>query len=1131
MLFFRGLRAGGGALSDASIDRVVRHPTWGNSALIDYRVALLSSVREDAYDGIREPDIIGLDEHRRMRRGLERERRRDAARKRRPVLLATLLAVSILGAARLAYIEMDASALQRRLFTHLTQGFRYELAEGPDPSARFPEPGPYDQRLGYSRIPDFADSLRGHGFVIARQARMSEDMQRFVDAGGFAIFPEKSRAGLTVFDGAGRAVYRSEHPTSVFVSYEQIPPLVARTLAYIENRELLDFSSPTRNPAIEWDRSAAALLRAVSVPFVDPGRRFGGSTLATQLEKLRHSPGGQTSSFADKARQIVSASARAYAQGPDTREARRRIMLDYLNSTPLAGRAGFGEVIGLGDGLRVWYGTTLEDVEASLTEAGLLTRPSPRAAEIYKQVLSLLLSQRRPSHYLLSGRQELVAVTDVYLPLLRDAGLISEELQRLAVEQPLAFAEAPLLDNPGVEARRKSITNLRAHLLSLLNLKSVYELDRLDLVVYATLDTVAQDNVNGLLRAFDNAEGARAAGLIGRHLLRPDALDVAYSMTLFERSGDFNLVRVQADNLERPFDISDDGKLDLGSTAKLRTLATYLDIISKLYGRLAADDVDAVDAVAVDDPPTVWVSDYLREHQTHTLQSVLEAAMQRRYSGQPGTFFTGRIRHEFANGHRSHNFPLAVSDAFRVSANLVFVRMMRDIIQHYQANWPIPLSKVLADPEHPQRRRYLDHFVEDESRVFMQRFLRRHGGVDPEQALTNVAARLQPVPAHFATVFRAVRPDASLEEFNAFLDAQLPERAAKVDAAERERVYWGNGPERLSLTDQGYVAGVHPLELWLLRYLTEHPKAGLEEVLAASTSVRKDVYEWLYKPGNKAAQDQRIRIVAEEDAFGELHSAWQLQGYPFSSLVPSLATAIGTSADRPSALAELMGIIVNDGVRLPTLRIERLVFAEGTPYETHFAAAPGQAQQIFAPEVAATLRKALESVVANGTARALSGVYATAAGEPLGAGAKTGTGDELSERFGPGTAAGREKEVSRSAALAFFLGPRHFGVVTCHVPGPNVDAQRFTSALPTRVLRAMKPVIAPLLQGKQSLPIPDLQEALAQNAPAGGSAAAAPERHRQALTQKRSRSAKRRTGSANSRSPRRAAPRIMDDLF
>jgi membrane peptidoglycan carboxypeptidase len=1093
--------------------------------MLGYRVILLSHGDEDAYSGIREPDVIGADEHRRMERSQEHERRKVAARKRQRILALCLGVVSLLAIARFGHIEIDASPMQLRLFTHLTDGFGYEVAEGPDPSARFPEPGPYDQRLGYSRIPDFADSLQAQGFVITQQARMSEDMQRFVDAGGFAIFPEKGRAGLTVFDGADRAVYRSAHPTDVFGSFDEIPPLVVRTLAYIENRELLDFSSPTRNPAIEWDRTAAALLRALAEPFLDSGRRFGGSTLATQLEKLRHSPGGQTSSFADKLRQIVSASARVYAQGPDTREARRRIMLDYLSSTPLAGRAGFGEVIGLGDGLRVWYGTTLDEVRSSLTDAGVLTVPSPRAAEIYKQILSLLLSQRRPSHYLISGRDELLALTDDYLRLLRNAGIISGELEALALEQPLAFAEELLLDEPDAEVRRKSVTNLRAHLLDLLNLNSLYDLDRLDLTVYATLDTVAQDNVNMLLRAFGDAEVVRTANLIGSRLLRPDALDVAYSVTLLERSGDYNLVRVQADNLDRPFDVSGDGKLDLGSTAKLRTLATYLNTIARQYGRLVAGET-----VAADDPLTNWLIGYRQQHETHSLHSVLEAAMQRRYSGRPATFFTGRIQHEFTNGHRAHDAPLAVSDAFRVSANLVFIRMMRDIVQHYQARWSPPLAEVLAAPEHPQRRRYLDRYVEKESRIFIERFFGRHAGVAPEQALASVAAQLEPVPAHFATVFRAVRPDASFEAFNALLDAQFPERAGKINQAERERVYRRHGPERLSLADQGYVSDIHPLELWVLLYLAEHPQAELDEVLAASERVRDEVFAWLYKTSNKAAQDQRIRIIAEEDAFAELHAAWQHQGYPFSSLVASLATAIGTSADRPSALAELMGIIVNDGVRLPTLRIERLVFAEGTPYETHFATAPGQARRVFEPEVAAILREALESVVANGTARGVLGVYASVDDDPLRVGAKTGTGDELSENFAQGTAAGREKEVSRSAALAFFLGARHFGVVTSHLPGPNIDALHFTSALPTHVLRALKPAIAPVLHGKTSLPIQDLKTVVAENSRAGAPAAAAPVRHRKARA-KRSQSVNTRAGRANNGGQRQTAPRIMDNLF
>ena len=67
-------------------------------------------------------------------------------------------------------------------------------------------------------------------------------------------------------------------------------------------------------------------------------RRFragGASTLATQTEKFRHSPAGRTPGGIEKLRQMVTASAHAYLDGPNTEVARRRIMTAYLNSEPL----------------------------------------------------------------------------------------------------------------------------------------------------------------------------------------------------------------------------------------------------------------------------------------------------------------------------------------------------------------------------------------------------------------------------------------------------------------------------------------------------------------------------------------------------------------------------------------------------------------------------------------------------------------------------------------------------------------------------------------------------------------------------------------------------------------------------
>jgi hypothetical protein len=156
-------------------------------------------------------------------------------------------------------------------------------------------------------------------------------------------------------------------------------------------------------------------------------------------------------------------------------------------------------------------------------------------------------------------------------------------------------------------------------------------------------------------------------------------------------------------------------------------------------------------------------------------------------------------------------------------------------------------------------------------------------------------------------------------------------------------------------------------------------------------------------------------------------------------------------------------------------------------------------------------------------------------------GGKTGTGDELIERYGPGTAAGKRKEVSRSAAFAFFLGERFFGVITAHVPGVNEEGHRFTSALPTQVLKALEPILRPMLRDKPSQPI-EWEEAIAENTANGGarqarldpaeadSGSRAIRTTRQRLSTG-SRGQSKGTGRTGGKPVRRRPPRVVDDLF
>jgi hypothetical protein len=73
------------------------------------------------------------------------------------------------------------------------------------------------------------------------------------------------------------------------------------------------------------------------------------------------------------------------------------------------------------------------------------------------------------------------------------------------------------------------------------------------------------------------------------------------------------------------------------------------------------------------------------------------------------------------------------------------------------------------------------------------------------------------------------------------------------------------------------------------------------------------------------------------------------------SAVSSYGSAIGSSGDRPDAIADLMGIILNDGVRQPNVDLQRLHFAADTPYETDMTLQP-EPQLVMAPEIAKTVR-------------------------------------------------------------------------------------------------------------------------------------------------------------------------------
>jgi membrane peptidoglycan carboxypeptidase len=1002
--------------------------------------------------------------------------------------VAVLLVAAALGIGHIVVDEIQSSRRQAAWLGSLARSLTFQVQAGPSAAIRFPGIGPFDQRLGYHALPERIEHLQRQGFEVTAQARMSPKMLELHDEGLFATYHEKTQAGLELRDCRDESLFAARHPERVYERFEAIPPLLVASLLFIENRELLD-SQPMRNPAVEWRRFGKAMVDQLLRRVDESYATVGGSTLATQIEKYRHSPEGRTETAKDKLRQMASASLRSYLDGENTLARRREIVLDYLNTVPLSAQAGFGDVNGLGDGLWAWYGREFAEVNRLLAAPMAEIDPHrprrsalafkqalvPRQALAFKQALSLMVAQRRPSRYLTEEEKPVLReLTDSYLRVMADAGIITPALRDAALPLSLTLQRQPVAERPVSFVERKAATALRGKLQSLLAMPRAYDLDRLDLTVDSSLSGEVQHVATTLLRSLNKIDAAKAAGLYGFHLLSEgdDTSKIVFSFTLFERGEGVNLLRAQTDNLDQPFDLNEGARLDLGSTAKLRTLITYLEQIAELHGRWSKLDAQQLAALDIgpNDPIAGWARDHLARTDDRSLPAMLDAAMRRTYSASPYEgFFTGGGLHHFENFEpRDNHRTMSVQEAFTRSVNLVFIRLMRDVVHHVMAASAESGAELLANPANPGRREVLSRFADKEGQLFIARFYRKYASKPRHEAEDLLLQSIRPTPVRLASMFYGLEPEAGAQQLAQFLAQRLPDAQLSVQALHEKY-----GPGRWSLTDRGYLAGVHPLELWVVGFLRQHPKATLGAALAASRAERQEVYGWLFKTRHKGAQDVRIRSLLELQAFLEIQRAWKRLGYPFESLTPSYATALGASGDRPAALAELMGIIVNRGMRLPVTRVRSLHFASATPYETRLDYRAPHAERVLSAEVADVVRRALIGVVDEGTAKRLKGALARRDGSVVEIGGKTGTGDHRFDVYGRGGQLISSRVVDRSATLVFLIGDRYFGTIMAYAHEPFAANYKFTSAMPVQLLKALRPSLLSLIEGSTCDRAPD----------------------------------------------------------
>ncbi len=1037
---------------DQTLDWVTRYDRWITSLISGEKVIRILSPRTWLRGGVY------------LLQGMTRFLRRWL------IHLAVTTSVIIFVVGYFVYRECTTSEWQAKYFSKVASEATFTLRDGASQTTWFPKFGPYDTRLGYTKIAGIVENLTKGGYVVTKQTQQSP---RFVELANNGIFPpyrEKTRSGITILDRNNTTIYSAHRPERVFDTFEAIPNIVVNSLLFIENREILDQRAPLKNPAVEWDRLALAVLEKAKQIIKPDLNAPGGSTIATQLEKYRHSNEGRTSGIKDKLLQMASASLRAYMYGEETLSTRKQIVLQYINSIPLAALPGYGEVSGLGDGLWAWYGMDFDTVTRemkALSTGGPNFDPTPYA-ETYKKLLSLFIAHRRPSFYLLKGLDELNSLTNTHLDLFAQEGVITEKLRDAAKGVRLSLRRAAPKPPPISFVQLKAANAIRTRLLSLMKYPQLYDLDQVDLTVRSSIDNKANEGVTEVLQQIKSPEAVKKLGLNGaRSLGRGDPAKVIYSLTLYERVGNVNLLRVQTDNFDKPFSINEGTRLDLGSTAKLRTLVTYLDIIGELYDKYSGKKSSELrtELHSPLDPLSHFVASSLLSEPKLPLPVLLDRAMERRYSASTGErFFTGGGVHTFKNFKREDDGKVpTVQEALTHSLNLPMVRLMRDISRYYMHKMGISIEAQASRKNNEVRMKFLQKFADQEGAHFLRQFAKKYNNQKPSEILEALVKGSRATAKHAAVMYRFVRPNGSAEDLARFLKEAV--KNTQLSKAVIEKWYNDYGPGKFSLNDQGYLARIHPLELWLVKYLQDNPGATMSQVLAASIHERQEVYEWLFKTPHARAQDIRIRTLVEMESFLEVHKQWKKVGYPFDSMVPSLASSIGSSGDRPAALAELVGIILNDGVRYPLMRLEELHFAADTPYETVIRRGEAtKGERVLKSEVANTLRRAMALVVQKGTARRVNGTYKKASGEAFVIGGKTGTGDHRHETYGPGGSLISSRVVNRTATFAFYLGDRFFGVISAHVPGAEAAKFDFTSALAAELLKILSKALMPMIE-------------------------------------------------------------------
>ena len=165
----------------------------------------------------------------------------------------------------------------------------------------------------------------------------------------------------------------------------------------------------------------------------------------------------------------------------------------------------------------------------------------------------------------------------------------------------------------------------------------------------------------------------------------------------------------------------------------------------------------------------------------------------------------------------------------------------------YKRQGPNSSAELLKDDRDPRRQEYLANFADREGTSFLLKFWKKYRNKDTQARLETFLDGMRPTPIRMAAVHRYLFPQADQESFNTFVRSHLKgaKLQEKLTDERLERLYLSYGPGSYDLPDQGFIAKVHPLDLWLIGYLLNHPDAKWSDIVKASQFERQEVYSCL----------------------------------------------------------------------------------------------------------------------------------------------------------------------------------------------------------------------------------------------------------------------------------------------